>query len=73
MIIEYDLIKNSVNNSFENDNLNEASILSLCYQNGKLLGFGSDCSLINLSDSEEIVKISGKESVAMSAMETEED
>ena len=73
LIVEFDLTKNTATNSFENENVNEASILSLSYQNGKLLGFGSDCSLINLTDSEEIVKISGKESVAISAMETEED
>jgi hypothetical protein len=60
IIIEFDLAKNTVSNSFENENVEEASILSLCYQNGKLVGFGSDCCLVNLTDSEEIVKISGK-------------
>lgn len=73
IIIEFDLTKNTVSNSFENENVEEASILSLCYQNGKLVGFGSDCCLVNLTDSEEIVKISGKESITVSAMETEED
>ena len=71
IIVEFDLTKNTVVNSFEIENVNEASILSLCYQNGKLLGFGSDSCLINLTDNEEIVKVSAKEAVTVSAMETE--
>lgn len=66
--------KNSTSNSFTNENSSEVSILSLCYQNGKLLAFGSDSTLTNLTNSEEIIKFSGKhQGISIHAMETESD
>lgn len=66
IIFEYDLNKNIIFNSFINDNFNDIEILSVCYQNNKLLAFSCDSSLMNLTNSEEIIKLSGKTTVSTS-------
>lgn len=47
--------------------------MALTYHNGKLLAFGSDTTITNLTNSEEIVKLAGKQGVSLQGIETEEE
>lgn len=68
VIFEYNFIKNSISASFSNDTLEKVSVLALTYQNSKLIAFGSDSALTNLTDSQDIVKLNNKRTASINAM-----